>query len=369
MKKRITGKAIFNTIIIAATILIILFFILSENGLKDLLQSSQKISIAWLFIAFGCYFMALLMDCIITYKFIRTKYNHISFYQAIKISLIGSFFSAITPSSTGGQPMQIYAMSKLDINPGFATSILVQKFLIFQITTTLYSVVVLFFKYDSIVAQMENFIAKGFVFLGVFSQLFITVLFLLISFSPKITKVIVNLVSKIIRKLKFIKNPEGKIESLEGQTELFHESNKELLNKPKDMVLHYIGMFFQITFLYAVPFCIYKSLHLSGNTVIDSISTQAIVTMVSSMIPLPGASFAAEYSFAIFFSDFFTEATMKSAILIWRTITYYGVIIVSAPFALITKKSKDLEEDSKPDTTEITEKTEVKTETITTNNN
>ena len=65
--------------------------------------------------------------------------------------------------------------------------------------------------------------------------------------------------------------------------------------------------------------------------------------MVSSLVPLPGGSGAAEYCFSTFFMSYISPETMKSAILIWRTITYYGTIMISLPFSSIKKKAVQAE--------------------------
>lgn len=340
MKKKISGKGIFNAIVLVCTVAIVIYFIFSKDGLKDLITSAQTINIVWLLAACLCHLLNSLVDCIVTYQFIRTKYKHISFYDSMKIALIGHFFSAVTPSSSGGQPMQVYAMSKLNIDAGFGSSIMIQKFLIFQITTTVYSLVVLLFKYEFIFEQIENDIMVAFIIVGVFSQLFITALLLIASFSPFLTNVLVKLAAAILAKLKIIKNVDKKIDTIKKQTELFHASNKELIKDTRRMVLYYVEIFIQITLIYAVPYCLYRCLNLSGASLFDIICSQSLVAMVSSMIPLPGASFGAEYSFSVFFAGIFTAATMKSTILLWRCITYYGTIIVCSPFALITKKTE-----------------------------
>ena len=66
---------------------------------------------------------------------------------------------------------------------------------------------------------------------------------------------------------------------------------------------------------------------------------QSYVTMVSRLVPLPGGSGAAEYCFSTFFMAYISADTMKSSILLWRTITYYGTIMISLPFSSIKKKA------------------------------
>ena len=69
---------------------------------------------------------------------------------------------------------------------------------------------------------------------------------------------------------------------------------------------------------------------------------------------------AAELSFAGFFSGIFDETTMKSAILIWRTITYYGTIFISAPFSgMGKKKATELVTEMQEEIEEVEEELEI----------
>ena len=60
----------------------------------------------------------------------------------------------------------------------------------------------------------------------------------------------------------------------------------------------------------------------------------------SNLVPLPGASGGAELAFTMYFGPFFVVGLankIKPAILLWRFITYYGAILISAPFSYLTK--------------------------------
>ena len=70
------------------------------------------------------------------------------------------------------------------------------------------------------------------------------------------------------------------------------------------------------------------------------ITGQAFVTMISSFVPIPGGSGAAEGCFGLFFSTYFLQNTMKSAILVWRIISYYMNIVIFAPFSRIKDTHK-----------------------------
>lgn len=59
--------------------------------------------------------------------------------------------------------------------------------------------------------------------------------------------------------------------------------------------------------------------------------------MITSFIPIPGASGGAEVSFFYFFNIFFLEEQIFLAILLWRFISYYSGMIVGGIIMLSSK--------------------------------
>ena len=90
----------------------------------------------------------------------------------------------------------------------------------------------------------------------------------------------------------------------------------------------------------AVPYCIYRSFCINDASLTDMMFSQSFVNLASSLVPLPGATGAAELSFSVFYNRFFGKNILKSALLLWRTITYYFVIIICFPFSMLTKTKK-----------------------------
>ena len=59
-----------------------------------------------------------------------------NYKEAMKYAYIGYFFSSVTPSATGGQPLQLYAMSKDKIHVAHGTMALLTELTSFQIALT-----------------------------------------------------------------------------------------------------------------------------------------------------------------------------------------------------------------------------------------
>lgn len=338
-KKKIQGKTIFNATVIILSLLILAYFSLSENGFTDLIENFKTMDTGFLIMAIVCNLINLLIDALLIYILTKNSHKSYKFGSAFRCSMTGQFFSAVTPFSTGGQPMQIYLMSKQGVEPGISTSMLVQKFLVYQTTLTTYSAIAILLLFNFL-GQSMNSIMMSFAIFGFLSQGFVIFLLLLFSFNRKLTHITLSGGAKFLSKIKLMKNPQKKIDELEEQLITFHESNKELFKNRKLLLTSYVLTTVQLTAMFIIPYCIYRAFNLSGAKPIDMICSQAFVTMTSCFIPLPGAAGASEVSFIGFFSMYFSPETIKSAVLLWRIITYYAVILFTAPFSRISKKEE-----------------------------
>jgi uncharacterized protein (TIRG00374 family) len=262
---------------------------------------------------------------------------------------MGLFWSAITPSSTGGQPMQVYLLhSKMHIGIGYATSRLMQKFMVYQVVLTLISIVAVLANIPFIMANKNISYILVLLAFGFVSQLSVTGMVLLFSFSPNLSRKLIMFFAKILNKIKIIKNVEEKIDGIDKQLDNFHTSNKDIYKKPKLLIVSFILTIFQFIAMFLVPYFIFRSFGFTHATPFQLISSQAFVNLMSGMVPIPGASGAAELGFTVFFGNYFIRGTLKSAALIWRVINYYGVIALTGPFSYMTKdkaeEAKKMEE-------------------------
>lgn len=351
-KFRISGKLIFNLIVFGITVYLAVFFFASEDGLIDLLSTPNSFNLGWIFIAFLVFDLNILIDTFVTLIFVRSQYKDFRFIDALKVSFVGVFFGAITPSNTGGQPMQLYLMSKKSIGIGFGSACMTQKFIVYQIVTTLFSVFAVIFKFEYFQSAFTSIWSTLFIVFGFSVQLIVTALFLVVSFCRGITNKMIKLIYKIMKKFKFVKNPEKKIERLYNEVSMFHQANKDLFKNPKLLVSTYLLVMVQVLAILSIPYFIYISFGMpeiavsSGATVpnlLDFICIQSFVLFTSNLVPLPGASGGAELAFTMYFGQFFVLGgvnKIKPAILLWRLVTYYGAIVISAPFSYYTKDKK-----------------------------
>lgn len=355
-KFKINGKLIFNILVIGLSLYFIIYFFVSEDGMIDLLKSPDGINWWWIIAGIIAFYSNILVDAIVTLIYIRSNYPEFRFIDAVKVACVGVFFGAVTPSNTGGQPMQLYLMAKMKVSVGFGSSCMTQKFIVYQLVTTVFSIFAVIVKFEYFSEAFTNFWSSAFIVLGFLTQLGVTALFLIVSFSKKITHKLLALIYKIMKILKFVKNPTGKIRRVAREFDNFLKSNKRLMQNKKRLALIFALVFAQVMLILSVPYFIYLSFGLPkiaaahgqpvGNP-FDFVCIQSFVLFTSNLVPLPGASGGAELAFTMYFGSYFVIGgirKIKPAILLWRFITYYGAILITFPFSFLTKgKDKDEE--------------------------
>lgn len=343
-------KYIFNVLVIGLCAGIILYFFFSKDGLNDLIHSDTEVIWYWIVAAVGSQLLYMLIESIVIYIFIKDGHKEFRFIDAVRVGFMGLFWSAITPSSTGGQPMQVFLLhSKMHIGVGYATSRLMQKFMVYQVVLTLMSIVAVVSNIPFIMSNKNISYILILLAFGFISQLAVTGMVLLFSFSPNLSRKLIMFFAKILNRIKIIKNVDEKIDGIDKQLNNFHTSNKDIYKKPKLLISAFILTILQFIAMFLVPYFIFRSFGFTHATPFQLISSQAFVNLMSGMIPIPGASGAAELGFTAFFSTFFISGTLKSAALIWRVINYYGVIALTGPFSYMTKdkaeEAKRMEEE------------------------
>lgn len=338
MKKFINTKTLY-IILLLVSFSILVYFCIDDNNLVTLLNSVNILDIPWLTVACAFMFLAWAIDAkivkLLMYPISAGKYY---FKDAVKVTMVGQFFNSVTPFCIASQPMQILVMSRQGINTGKAISVVVRKFLIYQATLVLYLFLSVIFSFSFFSNKIPDFMSL--VILGCFSQSLVVLIILFFTVKRKLTLKIIYGILTFLAKFNLVKNVKEKMNKTEEELDIYVENNKDIRNNLRLTFKVFLLTFLQFTFIFSIPFCIYKVFNNPGFDILDMISGQAFITSTASYMPLPGGSGAMESSFITVFNIFFNSENVKPAMLLWRFITYYFCIIFGMFFALDVKKFK-----------------------------
>jgi uncharacterized protein (TIRG00374 family) len=325
MKKHGKAGTCLSLFSIAAAMAALMWFAVSANGLSGLLAALAGVDARWLGFAFATSVLYWFFEALVLQALTQNACSSHKFKKSMHTGLVGLFYNAITPFATGGQPMQMYVMSKGGMDIGTAGSILVTKSIIYQTCLTAIAIVSVIFGAGFFHPRVPLF--SVFVAAGLAINLLAVAVMHALSSSSRLAKIISRAVVSAMGKAKLIKRPGEILRTARRQIRIFHDRSSRFGKNLPIKALSYALTLMQFAAYYSIPFCIYKSFGLSGAPILLMLCAQSIIAMITAFVPLPGSSVAAEGSFYIFFSIFFNAAAIVPAMLVWRFFTYYLNII------------------------------------------
>lgn len=327
------------TILGTAISLGIVAYFCITTGIDTFVESFSKLSPLWLFAAVLAMFLYWLFEALALHVLVHHIYPQRRFLRSFRIAMVGQLYNAITPFASGGQPMQLYEMTVNDgMSMGSASSVMTRKCLVFQVGVTAFSLVALIYAYSFFSLNISGFLVVTSIGLAL-NMLYLAVL-LMLSYSRRLTGKLTNGFVKLFTKIHLIKNPQNIRERVDNQLRLFHEGGRMFSTARVVVVLSYFFTFLQLCCYFLIPYCVYRCFGLMGAPVAMMVAAAAYVYMISSFMPLPGGSGAAESSFYMLFLLFFSNSVIAPAMLLWRTITYYSCLIAGAATMAAVKDKK-----------------------------
>ena len=325
----------FKTIFIFLLTMFLFYYLLKDNFIESmkLLKNANYLYIILAFIIFGLY---IIVEAYLLYTLIKKQKKNYKFKDAINLNIMTKFFNGITPFSLGGQPLQIYRLNREGVSVTKGILILVENFIILQITMTLMSILYL------IIGYIFNIMPSGFILYITILGIIITIVSLFIAmFLCLKTSVAKKVGYFFIDKFKFFKDKEDEKKKWSTKCTEYSLGYKELAKDKKFIIKCVIINFIYMTIYFMVPFFVFKALHSDMNiNFIYSIIFSCFIYTSSCFVPIPGASVGAEYSFIHYFEVIVKEAFIIPGLLVWRFITYYMPMIIGGiMFNIIDSKN------------------------------
>ena len=323
-----------NFALIGVITFIALWFALKDNY-QIVFDAIQQMSIGALSIVlvWGFLFTCVSGCC---YYVLGKKYvKNYSILKGIVVSFTGTFFSGITPSSTGGQFGQAYIMRKQGIEYSDGASLLWADFIIYQTTMMLYVTALFLMKFSFYQDQSGWF---NLVLAGYFVNAVIIISLYTMAFFPNLCVTLSKIGVSILSKLKILKEPEKTLESWTFQVTSFTKEIKKLSKDKKVIVKCIFINIVRLTLFYSLPYIISICLHIPVRfeQLLDIMALSSFVTMANCFIPIPGSSGGTEMMFTILFSPL--TGTLTSAVmLLWRVSTYHIILLFGGLIFTIAK--------------------------------
>lgn len=243
------------------------------------------------------------------------------------------YFSAITPSATGGQPMTAYFMYKDGI-PGTIIAITLLYNLMMYASSFVVMGIITFFIKPSIFLDM-NFLSKVLITLGVGVQLAIFVGFYFLLYKDKLLEKLCSFGINIGVKLHIVKNPDKILERLH---KVMHEYKKYALmikSKKGLWVKALIYNALQRIAQVGVVLFVFLATHGSIKDLFSIWAVQLYVIFGAYCVPIPGGMGVSDYLMLDGYNNIMELTRAANLQLLSRSISFYCCIVICGIIVLV----------------------------------
>ncbi len=327
------GKYYISMIVMVLLIAVTFVFLLKDSSPQALLDVIQSVNPWFVLIGLGMMLLFVSCEAFNIHNIMKSLDKKVPFLRCLKYAFVGFYFSSVTPSSTGGQPMQVYYMKKDNLEVGPASLTLMIIMAVFQMSTLVYGAIAFLIKGQLV---LEHVRALGFLVLyGVIVNIGLVTGICVMVFSDKLVHRLVMWCARMLKRLHLVKDSEKLEKSLEQQIHEYKKGAKHLRQHPTVLIKVFATVAVQLVASYSVPFFVYKAFGLNQYGFLDIVAVQALLTIAVSSLPLPGAVGASESGFMVIFRIFFTPQLLLPAMLLSRGISFYSFVVISGIVSVV----------------------------------
>lgn len=327
MKKNVLKK-LFSSLFFVAVFVLTFWYVFHDENLNRVLFFLGTARMCYIIPAVAFVIAFILGESVVIHYLLRKLGNRVSFFHCSLFSFIGFFYSAITPSASGGQPMQIVAMRKDGISVPAATVVLGIVTITYKLVLVLLGCAVLLFRPDGIMKYLDD--VEPLMYLGLGLNLAFISFLLMLIFSPGLVRTCGRWIFSLIHRIRPFSDPEAVNSRLEKVISDYSGTASFFRNNPRIIVHVFFITLIQRLCLFSVVWFTYLAFGLHRESPIVIIMLYATISVAVDMLPLPGGMGISETLFLSIYEPIFGEALVLPGMMICRGISYYTQLLISA---------------------------------------
>ena len=332
MKSR--KKIIFNGVFLAVVFALTIYGVFHGEDLSSMMNAIHRADKRWLIPGIALVAFFIWGESIIIWYMMRSSGIQLKKRTCFLFSSVGFFFSCITPSASGGQPMQIYYMKKEKISIPVSTVILMIVTITYKLVLVVIGIGIAIFGRGFLHKYLEGILPVF--YLGLALNIFCVTFMTILVFHPLLAKAIMVKGMKLLERLHLVKKKDGRLKKLEDSMDTYRNTAAYLKNNPF-VIVKVIGItFIQRMALFAVTWFVYQAFGLHGTGFWEILFLQAVISVSVDMLPLPGGMGISETLFLNIFSPVFGGLLLPGMVLS-RGLGYYGELLISAVFTVVAQ--------------------------------
>lgn len=299
---------------------------IKDFSLSEFVGYIRNASPGWLIVACACMLGFILFEAIALLSITRGFGYRRTLRSGFFYSAADIYFSAITPSASGGQPASAYFMIKDGI-PGMVTTVaLVANLVMYTLSILAIALICLLFR-PRLFLQF-NLFSRVLIIIGIGIQILLAIFFVMLLNKEKVLHRICDAFLRFLAKLHLLRHPEEKREKLRIYMEEYARFAQMLKGRRKMMLTAFLFNFLQRASQIAVTVFVYLATGGDPARAFDIWVLQGFVVLGSNCVPIPGAMGVSDYLMLDCYSGVLSATEAGHLELLSRSVSFYICILI-----------------------------------------
>ena len=321
--RRRVGSAVFFFFILALT----LWYVFRGENLSQVAECLSDAKLGYVALAVAAVIAFILGESVVIFYLLRRLGAKPKFFHCSLFSFVGFFYSAITPSASGGQPMQVLYMRRDGISGAVSTVVLAIVTITYKLVLVVVGLAVMIFRPAGVMACLED--AQALVYIGLVLNVVFIAILLTAVFHPHVIQATMGLLMKLLGRLRVFRDHEKVMARVQSALDRYHDTAAFFKREPKIIAVVFFITLAQRFCLFSVIFFTYQAFGLSGHSAGTTILLYAMISVAVDMLPLPGGMGISESLFLSIFQPIFGAELVLPGMILCRGISYYTQLVIS----------------------------------------
>lgn len=337
-------KYLISGIVLVIVICLTIYMLLKEFDISQIAEAILNINPVYIALCILMVVMYSFFEGIGLRVVLKTFGTRIGYLKGFVYGNIDLYFSLITPSSTGGQPVMAYYMAKDSIPVSQSTMAILLNTLNFKAVLLTLATLVLIFMPNLVLGS--DTVVTVLYFIGYGMQILMSALCFMAMFCQTIVRKISFIIIRFLGRIKIIKDAEKTVVSFGKSLDDYAQCAQFIKGSRFLVPKVYIVNFIQRMFLFTIGYLVYVSFGQSSLNYFEVVGIQAAIATAANFLPVPGAAGVTEIVFMLLYSSIYPEATLLgSALILTRIFECYFSLLMSGGVSLanhlvVTKRKK-----------------------------
>jgi len=321
-------KTILNLLFLVLVFALTLYYVFHGEDMGALAAYLRQSDVRYWVAGTVLVVLFILSESVIIYYMMRSVGQPAVLTHCFLYSFVGFFFSAITPSATGGQPAQLYFMKKDKLSISISTLILMVVTITYKAVLVVIGLVIVIFRPSAIMKYLSPVI--GWCYLGVALNVFCVAFMMILVFHPTLAENILVSLIRVFCTITHSRKEKRWIQRISSAMEKYRSVADYLWKNKRVIVSVLLITFVQRIMWFFITYLVYLSFSLQGVGPVTITTLQGMISVSVDMLPLPGGMGMSETLFLSIFRPICGEDFVLPVMVASRGISYYTQLIISA---------------------------------------